>query len=365
MIDIAKALAMISIIVAHSKIIYVQNIMYMYMVPAFFFFAGYVFNYSDKTVDGSYCLTYARKKIAANWAPFVEYSALFILLHNVFLRIGIYTADPSFATLTAENEAASLWGGRVQELHTFRDGIGRLLRAATFDITEEFTRPLWFLPALFTANIAIVCVFFLSEKTKKRILEPLAVGVLFTVGYLTHLPRYISSGLVGVIFVYAGYLFRKNQKKIPYKLWLFIVSGGIVLYLSRRSTLGMISNVYTSPVTLLLSSACGLYCILCAAKWIEKNSAFLSKHLAFYGRNTLIALAFHLLFFKCVTVIQIVAYASDWIYLACYPVFHAQLPWPILYSVVGVAGTYLMALMDERVLKKGRDRIRNILFRRG
>ena len=355
-IDISKALAMISIIIAHSKIVYVQNIMYMYMVPAFFFFAGFVFNYTDKTIDFPYFRTYFIKKIIANWVPFVQYSAMFILLHNAFIRIGIYTTDPLFATVTAENQFASLWGGRVQQFYSFRDGIRQLVYALSFGITEEFTRPLWFLPALFVANIAFALIFFVYDKAKKHILNPVLVLFLFLLGYTTHLPRYISTGLVGVLFVYAGHLFRKNRQRVSYKFWMFAVSAVIVILMSRFTSLGMMSNKYTSPFTLILSSACGIYCILFAAKWIEKKCPFLSKHLAFYGRNTLMTLAFHLLFFKCISAIQILYYKADWIYLACYPVFHAELPWPILYSIIGIIGTYLIAFVYDQAMKRYKSR---------
>ena len=110
-LDISKALAMISIIIAHSKMAYVKNVMYMYMVPAFFFFAGCVFNYKDKAFDFPYFWAFIKKKIIANWLPFLKYSVMYILLHNAFVWIGFYTTDQTFATVTAENGLSSIWGG--------------------------------------------------------------------------------------------------------------------------------------------------------------------------------------------------------------------------------------------------------------
>ena len=247
-------------------------------------------------------------------------------------------------------------GGRVQQIYHIRDVLEQCLRAATFAVTDEFTRPLWFLPALFTANLAIACVFLFTNNMKKPILKIIFVLGLFLMGYLTNLPRYISSGLVGVIFLYAGYLFRKNGDRIPFRFPLFILSAIIVAIMSKYTTVGMMSNKYTNPFTLMISSACGIYCIIYLAKLIEKSSPFLTNHLAFYGRNTLIALAFHLLFFKLITVMQIVYYKTDWLYLACYPVFHAEWPWAILYSLIGFAGTYLIAFAKEQIMKHFKNR---------
>lgn len=358
-IDYAKAFGMFFIVVAHAYTPVLRNIGYMFMVPIFFILNGYVFNLKKQNIDFKYYKNFVLKKIKTLWLPFFIYSVLFILLHNVFLYFGIYTSNNQFLKLAQEHNQSVMWGNFITNFYTLKDMLLLIIKSATFKVIEQFSRPLWFIAALFTADIIYVTIIYISNKLKntmyKNIFILVAVLLIFALGYLTHFPRFISSGLVGVLLVYIGNKIKKYDEKIPYNIYLSILCCIIVIIMSRFTHVGMMGNTYTNPITFLISSLCGTYAILYISRKIDFNLSdknLFKRFLSFFGKNTFAILGLHLICFKIITLLQIIIYKDDWIYLACYPVYLINGVWTILYILVGISIPLILKFIQIKLKNK-------------
>lgn len=91
-ISIAKGLLIILMVIGHSGCPETLNHwIYLFHMPAFFFISGYLFKI--KNTDN--LRHYTAKKIKTLWWPFVKYSIIFLLLHNIFTALNFYTSTIS------------------------------------------------------------------------------------------------------------------------------------------------------------------------------------------------------------------------------------------------------------------------------
>lgn len=88
-ISIAKGLGIICMVIGHSGCpSSLRDFIYMFHIPLFFLISGYCFKEKYLT---DFKL-FATKRIHGLYLPFVKYSIMFLLLHNLFFKIGIYNA---------------------------------------------------------------------------------------------------------------------------------------------------------------------------------------------------------------------------------------------------------------------------------
>ena len=84
-ISIAKAIAIMLMVLAHTYFSdYGNRIVNMFHMPLFFFFSGYCMKnkYLNEPFD------FIRKRIKGIYKPYVKWSIIFLLLHNIFLIPG-------------------------------------------------------------------------------------------------------------------------------------------------------------------------------------------------------------------------------------------------------------------------------------
>lgn len=133
-LSIAKALCIILMVIGHSGCpAYLHDWIYLFHMPCFFLISGYLLN--DRNIEN---LGYGIKKRFKNlWYPYVKWSILFLLLHNVFYSWGFYLNKYSM------NEIA---------IHA-----GKTL---FFYGSEQLLWPYWFLSASLIASI--IGLFYLK-----------------------------------------------------------------------------------------------------------------------------------------------------------------------------------------------------------
>ena len=84
-VTIAKAICIVLMVMGHSgcpELLW--KVIYLFHMPFFFFISGYFYR-ADKVLKAGYIMS----KVKSLWVPFVKWSILFLLLHNVFFKIGI------------------------------------------------------------------------------------------------------------------------------------------------------------------------------------------------------------------------------------------------------------------------------------
>lgn len=141
-LDIAKAICIILMVVGHSGCpTYLYNFLYLFHVPCFFFISGWLL--SDKYLDD--LKTGLLKKAQGSYVPFVKWTLIFLLFHNVFASMHIYADSYSWQTF-----------------------IERVVRAFTMTGGESLLGGFWFLISLFWASVG--AVLFLHFLHKNQIL---------------------------------------------------------------------------------------------------------------------------------------------------------------------------------------------------
>ena len=98
-ISIAKAIAIMLMVLDHTFFSELgDNIISMFHMPLFFFFAGYCFKESNLNDFKSF----AKKRFNGLYVPYVKWSIIFLLLHNLFFNWNLYNSiygykgEPSF-----------------------------------------------------------------------------------------------------------------------------------------------------------------------------------------------------------------------------------------------------------------------------
>lgn len=92
-ISIAKAMGILLMVLAHTWFSqYASQWINMFHMPLFFFFAGYCFK--EKYLESP--IVFARKRVVGLYKPFVKWSLIFLLLHNVFYVLHVYDGEYGF-----------------------------------------------------------------------------------------------------------------------------------------------------------------------------------------------------------------------------------------------------------------------------
>lgn len=85
-----KAIGIILMILGHSgNDLHVNNFIYMFHMPLFFIASGYCF--SQRNLDNPRLFVY--KKIKGIWWPYVKWSLVYLVLHNIFFQLNLYNGQ--------------------------------------------------------------------------------------------------------------------------------------------------------------------------------------------------------------------------------------------------------------------------------
>lgn len=107
------------------------------------------------------------KRLKGLYWPFVKYGVAFLLFHNTFYTLGIYTS--TFG-----------WNGKTNFLYGWTDIFARLADIIAFrGGGENLLGAFWFLPVLFFSSVGAMLYFWVSKKIIKKSLYACVVGVGF------------------------------------------------------------------------------------------------------------------------------------------------------------------------------------------
>lgn len=316
-INYLKALAIIAVVIGHSKSPLVKYV-YLYHIPLFFFISGYLYNrnYDFKTL--------LFKRLKGLYVPFVSYSIIFIVLHNLFYRLKIYDTPYEF-----NNE----W---------FITNIKSILM---FDNIDVLLSGFWFLKALFLITISFAFLNFLLKKYKRReSILIIVIVLLFTYGNyiltrgnVTEHP-YFNKICMNMIVFYFGYKYREYESKILVNFTGAVICTILLYSNSLYSSIDVSYNSYNSSGFFLVCVLCGIYLNIFLAKYIarlNKNFIF-TRVLSYIGKNTIIILALHLVAFKLVMLLQIKIYNLSIDRLTDFPFIQMDGLWWVLYTIIGI-----------------------------
>lgn len=342
-LDIAKAIGIILVVIGHSSSP-IGNFIYLFHMPLFFFISGYFY----KEEYSNNIRTLIVKRLKTLYLPFVAYQMIFLILHNFFCNINIYSNNLAL-------------GNSVVNFYTFKDFIKSFIKIVLFTRSEQLAGAFWFFTTLFIVNIMFCfisfCVKYLIKEVKQQeIFRGMLILISFALGnvcaYLNiHLTQNIEVAFVVLLFYYSGLLYKKYESKIKIKFSTSILFFIILLASSFYGTLSISTNENVNAVFLLYNSFMGIYLILYVSQYLANlNTEF--RVLKYIGRNTTIILCLHFLSFKIINLMQVQIYKYPKYMIGSYPILLGTNGWWILYTIVGVfIPIFLKYIFDITVRK--------------
>lgn len=352
--SICKGIAIILMVAGHAELpTLLSNFIYVWHMPLFFIASGYFF--SRKYLDDPW--TFCCKRFKGLYVPFVTWSLVFLLLHNLWFHIGLL------------NESFGNWEGGVTHPYSLRQFLYRLMLIFTSmsGYDEFMAGAFWFFRGLLVASILFLVLYKLLDSHTH--LSPAACVALICIGALLFQAFRIGNGFTiktipngglrevwGLFFIGIGVLFRQLESRIPSRWWLALICFGIVVFAAAQHWCGMnnkgtLRDIWTLPLT----GTAGFLMCRYAATLIDATAGIVKKTLVFIGENTLYIFIFHIISFKPVSLLKIWWYGLDPAQIGCHMVIHYNnhddLFW-VLYTIAGVAIPLLVLTAVRRMRQR-------------
>lgn len=306
-VSISKGIAILLMVLGHTFFSRMGvRIIYMFHMPLFFFMSGYCFKIKYLNEPSKYF----KQKIKGIWWPALQYGTFFILAHNLFLKLGIYSS------VGVEGG----WNNEIHYKYMLSDFLQKIFEIATkMSGFEQLLGGFWFLEVLFWASIIswaiIKCV---NLEWGLLIVFILSIVAVYT---SIHVP-YVGIGkreLVASVFFIAGHLYKQRCYTFHKNTWFAIVSCLVIILSAVFVPAELLELNIRNVWTFVLCGVMGSISTLALAEQIGKIQYF-NKLFSNIGDNTLPILTWHFLSFKVISFIIIFLYGLDMAHLANFPV---------------------------------------------
>lgn len=285
-LDIARAIAVIAIIVYHTGMVFSEPLypgagmpewlpkfLDTFHLYTLFIVSGYLTNF-NRPLSGSLVAKAARSALL----PYAI-SCLFIIGGSAMWACALGTDPAEQAQRWFE---AALWGAGAQHPLALVPDLERI-------------GGIWFLPALFWAKLYIGATAKLGDKGKLvAMLAALAFGMV-SANYVW-LPLSIQSGIAGAAFMYVGWLFRTHADALAaHRIPVTVVSAGLwiaAIAYGGNSSIAMCA--FPAGIIDIAGGIGASWCILRVSALIARHAHGLSRALECAGRNTLPLFALHI-----------------------------------------------------------------------
>lgn len=269
--DVAKGIAILTVIMGHT--IHegvIKNWIFSFHMPIFFLISGYFFH---KKGNKEFVKIKTRQLL-------IPYAVTCVINIIASVAIHILLHDTSaLKDIVKEWIFASLYGsGWVHESPFHIPLIGAI----------------WFLWAMFLSLIMmnsivdykynyliVACLFFVGQKS---------AGLAF-------LPLSIQPAFVCLLFVYLGYLCKKEkilEVDMP-KAWIAVIALIWIVSFVYGGHMYLNECIFGNGILDIIGALCGSYIMVLLSKLIANNTNIIGRTLQFLGRSTLPILCFHLI----------------------------------------------------------------------
>ena len=289
-VDIAKGLAMITIVCGHIECFWFPNWFTSFWPVAFFFVVAGFYIQEQKLFNP---VQFVKNKLRTIYLPGTIIYLIAILLHNPLCQWGIYPLGGMHPMTHKEFE---LWDVKMYLLQ-----IAKTIVAPNGELAMG---AMWFLYALFFALCILSVSAYVSLSLTKNKVKSMLIWIVILVFISTisvslkiygiSIPR-ISQSMTITIFIFTG-LMLKQKLNMKFDNWIMVIIAGLI-YLQcivlphPHSSFPL--NSFPDIVLPLSMSVSSLYIILFVSKRIDKF-VFLSKVLRLIGRDSLYIMALHI-----------------------------------------------------------------------
>lgn len=321
-ITIAKAIAIMLMVICHAGLPHVGGqFVTMFHMPLFFFVSGYCFK--DKYLTDT--RRFAINKVKGLYVPFVKWSLLFLVLHNVFFHLNIYNDLYGFK-------------GIVQQLYGVKDVVKNVAKIVlAMNETEMLLGGYWFLKELFLGSFLALGCFkcFKNDMYGGAILLLIAIGMSW---FDVEIPavHIASRTFFAGFFIVMGRAYKRLD--LDADKWAITIVAFFVVALGSvwcgTSMLGY-SSIQILPYS--ICAILGTVMVLNLSHRLSLHQNVVKRGLMFVGDHTLEVLTWHFLAFKLVSLLIIWVHGLPIEQLGRFPTIkeYALMYWP-LYSLVGI-----------------------------
>lgn len=372
-IDIAKGICIILMVMGHSGSP-LTHFIYLFHMACFFIISGYCYKDSyNLSIKDVFRLVVSRLKTL--YVPYVFINIVYLLMHNVFFKIGFITNNEFFLEV-AEKSGANTLVNPLNNEQILRKAISICLFIGDSNFAGSAT---WFLRVLFIVNILFAFLMLIFQKVRHKdvIVIFISLCLLLVSWYLTVIGisdhfNVLAAGETLILFN-VGYLINKMRlfDKLGKNMVYYLLSSVLVLCVGsvwskeNIEAVSIATPYITNPLFYLIMSVSGFIAVKIIAQ-IICNNEMVAYVFEIIGKHTIAILGFHFLIFKLITYLIIVITNQQHIMLASYPVLYFRNivgGWWILYSIAGVCVPVALAcgmkninmyLKDKRTSEKKR-----------
>lgn len=338
-VSITKGIAIILMVIGHAEAPeLITNVIYTFHMPLFFITAGYFFSQNSAERPWEFC----GKRFRGLYIPFLKWSLVFLLLHNLWFHLGIL------------NETYGNWTGGVTHPYSPREAASRLLAIVTSmsGYDEFMAGAFWFFRGLLVASILFLVIYRLVDgrtplkgtRAAAAVCVIMFLAIAYRISWGLKIPAIPNGGLRemwGVVFFGAGMIFRSVEHRLPRREALVVPIGLLLMVVAGRLHLSGMNNTgkLIDLLTLPLTACTGFVTVYLIARRLAALPARISRVLAWLGDNSLYIFIFHIIAFKPVSALKIAVEGLDPGMIGCHMVIHenhTDIFW-VIYSIAGVA----------------------------
>ena len=327
-ISLAKAVGILLMVLGHAHgPFFIRCWMVMFHMPLFFFLSGYCFKENYLT----HCQEFILRRVKGLYIPFVKWSIVFLLLHNVFCDLGWYN-------------------GQEVGYFDLRTFCTTFVRCFFMNYKDWTLGAFWFIRQLLYASILSLFAIKYLKNLKAIILLSIAIAISFA--YFDFRIRgldFNKTTFSGVAFFVSGYAFR--QLGIA-PTWKWIVGGFAITCLGSifwRTSILTTSAVELAPY--YVSGVAGSVMTLFSCQFFEQRKSKKGLSMLYYiGNHTMEILALHFISFRLFTYIAIRMENLPFVHMGDFPVLTVGKIWYwIPYFIVGTCIPILYCLAKDRI----------------
>lgn len=323
-ISIAKAIAIMLMVLAHTQFSdYGNKVINMFHMPLFFFFSGYCMKekYLNATND------FIKKRISGLYKPYVKWSLIFLLVHNLFYWLNIYNNEYGFR-------------GHTSHLYTWQEFGYKFIKILTsMSGEEQLLGGYWFLKSLLVCSIIGL---FIINMNKNPIIECLLLLLLTIILQVfdLHIP-YFGIGTketFSAIFFCIGHSYKKYNIKLHEHFYILPLGFSAIIIGELYWQGSLLNFKWYNVLPYIITAVLGILAIYHISKLILKYNLRIINIFTYIGDNTLTILTWHFLCFKLVSLLIIYLYELPIERLAEFPTIteYSQNGWFIAYFFIGV-----------------------------
>lgn len=322
-IDYLKGILIVLMVLGHSGCPnWLHDAIYLFHMPCFFVISGFLF--SEKSLENE--KKYIKRKFSSLWWPYVLWTCVYVLLHNVFTSLHFYETS-----------------------YSVREIIIYLTRSCCLMWQEQMGGAFWFLKALLFASLASFLWYKIWGCTiRSKLLGVVSTLIILLIFIFICRERLLTIKLC--IFATAFFMLGVYCKDICHRyrtlksnyILIVLVLSVLCILAGRISPTGMgdVSIMAAIPYFVVSSIVSISLIIICSS--IDK---LLFSHLfGFLGRRSLEIMVFHFVAFKPVSWLIIICCGYDIERMSDFGVIQQDNSlWWIMYTLIGVIGSILIA----------------------